>query len=94
MVKFTKQQLTDLFNGSQSWEEMAVDFTAQAGVEISPKMVQDLFKANGFNLRSRTRKPKNSWFTVIDDTPNLSLTYTSDVNGADVKEAELTEEFA
>lgn len=95
MITVTKSQLTDLFNGSKSYEEMAEDFTTQAGVEITAKMVQDLFRANDFNLRSRTRKPKNSWFTVIDDTTS-SLNFqtpTGNIPVADVVE-ELTEEFA
>lgn len=92
MVKMTKQQLTDLFNGSKTWEEMSVEFTAQAGVEVTPKMVQELFKANGFNLRSRTRKSKDSWYTILDDSPVSSIV---DLRSADItSEVELTEEFA
>lgn len=67
MLKITKQQLQDLFEGSKTWEEMAQEFTVEAGLEVTPKMVQDLFKANGFNLRSRKRKTE--WFTIIDDSP-------------------------
>lgn len=68
MIKLTKQQLTDLFEGGKSYDDLAVEFSTQTGIEISAKMVQDMFKANGFNLRNRKRKSAESWFTVIDDT--------------------------
>lgn len=67
-MQITKQKLTDLFEGTQTYEEMAEQFTADAGIEVSPKMVRDLFRANGFNLRSRKRKTADAWFTIIDDT--------------------------
>jgi len=69
MVNVTKQQLTSLFEGTQTWEQMATSFSAEAGIKITPKMIQDMFKANGFNLKSRSRKSgKANWFTIIDDT--------------------------
>lgn len=87
MLKITKQQLTDLFEGSKTWEEMAEQFSAEANLEVTPKMVQELFKANGFNLRSRKRKTE--WFVVIDDTTNS----TEVVTGNDESVVE-TEQFA
>lgn len=66
MLKITKQQLQDLFEGTKTWEEMATEFSAEANLKVTSKMVQDLFKQNGFNLKSRSRKKE--WFTVIDDT--------------------------
>lgn len=68
MIKLTKVQLDELFNGTKSWEDMAKDFTAEAGVTITSKMVQEMFKANGYNLRSRKRKTGDSWFTIVDDS--------------------------
>jgi len=67
MIKFTKQQLTDLFEGGKSYEDLATEFST-SGIEVTPKMVQEMFKANGFNLRNRKRKTAESWFTIIDDT--------------------------
>jgi hypothetical protein len=67
MIKFTKQQLTDLFEGGKSYEDLATEFST-SGTEVTPKMVQEMFKANGFNLRNRKRKTAESWFTIIDDT--------------------------
>lgn len=87
MLKITKQQLTDLFEGSKTWEEMAEQFSAEANLEVTPKMVQELFKANGFNLRSRKRKTE--WFVVIDDTTDS----TEVVTGNDESVVE-TEQFA
>lgn len=71
-MKVTKTQLTAIFEGGKSWEEVAADFTTQSGVEVSVKMVHELFKANGFNLRKRVRKNPMSWITVIDDTTPVS----------------------
>ena len=68
MIKLTKQQLTDLFEGGKSYEDLAADFSTQNGIEVTPKMVQEMFKANGFNLRNRKRKSAESWFTIIDDS--------------------------
>jgi len=77
-MKVTKTQLTSIFNGGKTWEEIAADFSIEAGVEVSVKMVHELFKANGFNLRSRARKSSTSWITVIDDTVSEAPT-TSNV---------------
>ena len=71
MIKLTQQQLQDLFNSSKSWEKMAEEFTAQAGIPISAKMVQQLFKDQGFNLRTRARKTGDSWFTIINDVTEV-----------------------
>lgn len=67
MITLTKQQLDVLFNSTKTWEAMAEDFTAQAGIPINAKMVQEMFKSQGFNLRTRSRKTGDSWFTVIND---------------------------
>ena len=71
-MKVTKSQLTAIFEGGKTWEEIAADFTTEAGVEVSVKMVHELFKANGFNLRKRVRKNPMNWITVIDDTEPTS----------------------
>lgn len=90
MLKITKQQLTDLFEGSKTWEEMAEQFSTEANLEVTPKMVQELFKANGFNLRSRKRKTE--WFVVIDDTTNSAE--VAIVDDEPVVETVETEQFA
>ena len=74
MLKITKQQLQDLFEGTKTWEEMATEFSAEANLKVTSKMVQDLFKQNGFNLKSRSRKKE--WFTVIDDTVTTPVVET------------------
>lgn len=78
MIKLTKQQLTDLFEGGKSYEDLAAEFSTQTGIEISVKMIQDMFKTNGFNLRNRKRKSAESWFTIVDDTTTSAApTYDS-----------------
>ena len=93
----TKTKLTELFNGSKTWEQMSEDFSLEAGITITPKMVQQLFKENGFNLRSRSRKSNTNWFTIIDDTPQSShlhdVSWQSPVEESE-KEVVDTEEFA
>lgn len=86
MVRVTKTKLQELFDGNQTWEQMAADFTTEAGVEITTKMVQEMFRANGFNLRTR-KQPKAAWFVVIDDNPQSTYAFQT-------KEVELTEEVA
>ena len=96
MIKLTKLQLDELFNGTKSWEDMAKDFTTEAGVTITSKMVQEMFKANGYNLRSRKRKTGDSWFTIVDDVDNTASTRSYDafnVHTDNVEEVP-TEEFA
>lgn len=89
MLKITKQQLNELFEGTKTWEEMAEQFTIEANLEVTPKMVQELFKANGFNLRSRKRKTE--WFTVIDDVVHV----TPDTNTTNSEQVvEETEQYA
>ena len=79
MVNVTKQQLTNLFEQtSLTWEQMAIKFTAESEIKVTPKMVMDLFRANGFNPRSRARvSRKANWYTLIDDTS------TNDTSGAE-----------
>ena len=78
MINFTQQDLTDLFNGGKSYDDIANDFSNQSGQQITGKMVQDLFKDNGFNLRNRPRKqPVQPWYqintdTTVDSTPVLT----------------------
>jgi len=89
-MTLTKQQLTDLFNGSKTWEQMAEDFSAKAGIPVSAKMVQQLFKDQGFNLRTRSRKTGTSWVTVIDDSSPVGLVGNWTAEDQDV----LEEQFA
>ena len=94
----TKQKLQDLWdnNLSKSWEETAENLTSEFGVEINVKMAQELFRVNGFNLRARGRKPKDNWFTVIDDStiPTSHLHDISWSTPTSVIEESLTEEVA
>ena len=68
MVQITKTNLTELFNGSKTWAVMAEEFSAQAGVNVTEKMVIEMFKANGFEPKKRKRKNTTGWILVIDDT--------------------------
>lgn len=83
MIKFTKQQLQDLFDSGKSWETMASEFSQQTNMKISPIMVKELFKANGFNPKNRKRT-KAAWCVVIEDV-DFSQTETV---------SETTEEYA
>ena len=89
MIKLTKTELQNLFDGNQTWEQMSERFTTEAGIEITPKMVQEMFKANGFNLRTR-KQPKTAWFTVVDDTTPQPNSW----DNTEVLTEELTEELA
>ncbi len=73
MIKLTKTQLTELFNSSKTWEEIAQEWSIESGLEVTPRMVQECFKANGFNLRSRTRS-KAPWYVMIDDLTTVMPT--------------------
>jgi len=93
MVKVTKSQLQEMFDGNQTWEQMAENFTAEANVEITAKMVQEMFKANGFNLRTR-KQPKPQWFTVIDDVAT-SVSKNTEITDCEPESSLVeTEEFA
>lgn len=92
MLKITKQQLQDLFDGSKTWEEMAQEFSTEANLEVTPKMVQDLFKVNGFNLRSRKRKTE--WFTIIDDVTPVPTFSNPQISDDAVVNASETEQYA
>jgi len=91
MLKITKQQLQNLFEGTKTWEEMATEFSTEANLEVTPKMVQDLFKANGFNLRSRKRKTE--WFVVIDDTTPTTFS-NPQVSDDSIVETVVSEQYA
>lgn len=75
MIQITKQQLTSLFEGPQTMEQIAEGFAKQAQLPFETeadqkkmvKLTQELFKVQGFNLRSRKRKVATSWYTIIDD---------------------------
>lgn len=84
MIKLTKTQLQELFDSSKTWEEIATSWNENSNVEITPKMVQECFKANGFNLRSRART-KAPWFTMIDDLSVINE------NQASVNNEEITQ---
>jgi len=70
-MNFTKQQISDMFFGIPTWksyEDLSTELSTRE-VEVTPAMLQELFKANGHNLRNRPRKPntiKKSWFTIVD----------------------------
>lgn len=89
MINITKTELKNIFDGDQTWEEIAKEFATKAELPFETesdqkkmvKLVQEMFKANGYNLRSRKRKTGASWYTIIDDTNTVS-------------EPETTEEFA
>jgi len=69
-MNFTKQQISDLFYGIPTWKSYEDLSTEMSTVdqEITLDMLQELFRANGHNLRNRPRKPNvvKSWFTIID----------------------------
>jgi hypothetical protein len=91
MIKMTKTQLTELFNSSKSYAEIGQELSTET-LDISEKMVQAMFRDNGFNLRSRARKSKDSWYTVIDDVTPATQTWNSEPI-TETEEVE-SEEFA
>ena len=99
MVTMTKSLMTELFNSSKSYTEIAEQLSTPA-LTITEKMVQTMFRENDFNLRSRKRKSAESWYTVVDDTAiptshTLGTSWGSPVDESEkVDETKLTEEFA
>lgn len=82
MIKLTKSQMESLFNGGQTYEAIAENFSTQTEMTVTPKMVREMFIANGFNLRNRKRKSPTSWFEVIDDSvgqAEYAPSYTEEV---------------
>ncbi len=91
----TKQKLEDLFNSSKTYAQIGEELSTEQ-LEITEKMVQAMFKDNGFNLRTRARKSKDAWYTIVDDvTPQQSTaTYTSTPETEEEVEVETSEEYA
>ena len=82
-MNFTKQQITDMFFGIPTWESYE-DLSARmstADVTVTPEMLQELFRANGHNLRNRPRKPNvtKNWFTIVEDVTVPVLVDTEEV---------------
>jgi len=91
MLTVTKQQLNNLFqDSSKSWEDMAAQWSTETNLKITPKMVIEMFKANGFNPKSRKRA-KAAWFQVIEDSVPVSNDPSTDVSDF---EPISTEEYA
>lgn len=90
MITVTKQQLNDLFNDtSKSWEDLATQWSNETSLKVTPKMVIEMFKANGFNPKNRKRT-KAAWFQVIEDTVSDNV---PEVDTTDFQ-PEPTEEYA
>lgn len=75
-MQFTTQQISDMFFGIPTWksyEDLSIELSTRS-LEVTPVMLQELFKANGHNLRNRPRKPNliKSWFTIIDSEGSVN----------------------
>lgn len=82
-MQFTTQQISDLFFGIPTWKSYAQlsEELSTVDLEVSEVMIQELFRAAGFNLRNRPRKSteKASWFTIVQDTNQINQTQTVEV---------------
>lgn len=90
MFKITKSQLDKLFNTPSDilpYETIASQWTEEFGITVNAKDVQEVFRANGYNLRTRAQKAGFvNLLIVVDDTNEVNT------NEA-VNETELVEEF-
>jgi hypothetical protein len=85
MIQITKVQLNDLFNGGQTYEQIAQDFSITTETEITDKMVMNMFRAAGFNLRNRSRKVvPTQWFQIIDQDVVNDITQVNQVESLEV----------
>ncbi len=69
-IQITKQNLVELFESSKSYQEIAETLSTET-VIINEKMVKEMFKAQGFNLRNRKRKSDETWFEIVEETEEL-----------------------
>lgn len=83
-MQFTTQQISDLFFGIptlKSYDDLSQELST-VDLEVTPSMIQELFRASGFNLRNRPRKANvnQTWFTIVDQNTNqVNQTQTVEV---------------
>lgn len=91
-MNLTRTEVTNWYNSNLSYEEIIEQIVHknQGQIEVTAKMVKELFVAQGFPTKKRpiNKKVVNTWFTIIDDTPTSTLSIVEEEGGVVEEEVE------